>query len=296
MLEKRERVERDQHNTTTATKNKSRGKEKKMGWADEAEEELDDSMLPSYALEEKKKKSLNEEKKDPVEVEKETGGKEVSSSANDEKPKSFAALLGGGNVSNHHQKTETDEEENRDDATTKSNNNNNNTTSGNNNNSNGGGGERGDRRKKESGKKQHQQQQQGSSKQGGGKGNKGGKRGSDPSSNYNQADLHEDERGLHNDVEVRRRQLQKLKVSKSTRAKDLDTLIACVDLAEPGTGEVKRALKESIFKPLAPAYTTLIKWIGKSGNCSKALEVFECMGSVHGVEPNTYGVLGSCER
>ena len=267
-----------------------------MGWADEAEEELDDSMLPSYALEEKKKKkSSNEEEKKDVEVEKETGGKEVSSSANDDgKPKSFAALLGGGNVSNHHQKTETDEgEENRDEATTKSNNNNNNNnnnaTNSSNNNSNERGGERGDRRKKESGKKQQQQQQQqGSSKQGGGKGNKGGKRGSDPSSNYNQADLHEDERGLHNDVEVRRRQLQKLKVSKSTRAKDLDTLIACVDLAEPGTGEVKRALKESIFKPLAPAYTTLIKWVGKSGNCSKALEVFECMGSVHGVEPNTY--------
>ena len=77
-------------------------------------------------------------------------------------------------------------------------------------------------------------------------------------------------------------------MSKSTRAKDLDTLIACVDLAVPGTGEVKRALKDSIFKPLAPAYTTLIKWIGKSNNCQKALEVFECMGSVHGLEPNTY--------
>ena len=88
---KRERVERDQHNTTTATKIHIRTgkKETTMGWADEAEEELDDSMLPSYALEEKKKKSLNEEKKDPVEVEKETGGKEVSSSANDDgKPKS----------------------------------------------------------------------------------------------------------------------------------------------------------------------------------------------------------------
>ena len=65
---------------------------------------------------------------------------------------------------------------------------------------------------------------------------------------YKQSDLPEDERGLHNDVEVRRRQLQKLNVSKSTRAKDLDTLIACVDLAVPGTGEVKRALKDSIFK------------------------------------------------
>ena len=104
-----------------------------------------------------------------------------------------------------------------------------------------------------------------------GKNKSGGKKGkrADPSSNYKQSDLPEDERGLHNDVEVRRRQLQKLNVSKSTRAKDLDTLIACVDLAVPGTGEVKRALKDSIFKPLAPAYTTLIKWIGKSNNCRK---------------------------
>ena len=36
-----------------------------MGWADEAEEELDDSMLPSYALEEKKnRKSSKEEEKE----------------------------------------------------------------------------------------------------------------------------------------------------------------------------------------------------------------------------------------
>jgi hypothetical protein len=73
---------------------------------------------------------------------------------------------------------------------------------------------------------------------------------------------HGDMRGFENDVEVRRKQLAKLNVTRQTKAKDLDTLIACVDLAECGTGEVARALQTSSFKPLAPAYTTMIKWIG----------------------------------
>jgi pentatricopeptide repeat protein len=255
-------------------------KQTKMGWADEAEE-LDDSMLPSYA---EKKPSVASSSSLPVASGGGGGGddaregkKEETKATTFEKPKSFAALLGGGVGKMHQEEEEEEEEEDYDEHHGGASNN-----GGNNG---GGGGERGGK-KKDSGKKQSGGGG-GSASSKGGKGGKGGKR-ADTSSNYNQADLAEDERGLHNDVEVRRRQLQKLNVSKSTRAKDLDTLIACVDLAEPGTGEVRRALKESIFKPLAPAYTTLIKWIGKSGNCHKALEVFECMRSVHGVEPNTY--------
>jgi len=253
----------------------------KMGWADEAEE-LDDSMLPSYA---EKKPNDNGASSSSLPVASGGGGgdaregmKEETKTTTFEKPKSFAALLGGG-VRKMQQEEEEEEEEEEDYDEHHGG------ASNNGGNNGGGGGERGGK-KKDSGKKQSGGGG-GSASSKGGKGGKGGKR-ADTSSNYNQADLAEDERGLHNDVEVRRRQLQKLNVSKSTRAKDLDTLIACVDLAEPGTGEVRRALKESIFKPLAPAYTTLIKWIGKSGNCHKALEVFECMRSVHGVEPNTY--------
>ena len=228
-----------------------------MGWADDAQE-LDDSMLPSYARDGDtgKREAAKEE--------------EEGSSRREAKPKSFAALLGGG--------AETLEKKNPGDGNENSN--------ANEKNSNGGGGGGGGERGLGGGGKTNGGKKDTSS----GKNKSGGKKGkrADPSSNYKQSDLPEDERGLHNDVEVRRRQLQKLNVSKSTRAKDLDTLIACVDLAVPGTGEVKRALKDSIFKPLAPAYTTLIKWIGKSNNCQKALEVFECMGSVHGLEPNTY--------
>jgi pentatricopeptide repeat protein len=61
------------------------------------------------------------------------------------------------------------------------------------------------------------------------------------------------------------------------RPKDLDTLTVAVQWARAGTGEIAELLKDSAFKPGAPAYTTLIKVCGRNGAWEKAWELFESM-------------------
>ena len=123
-----------------------------MGWADDAQE-LDDSMLPSYARDDADgDKGKREEAK-------------KGSSRREAKPKSFAALLGGG-------------------AETFEKNGDGNENSNGNEDSNGGGERGGEEGKTNGGKKDTSS---GKNKSGGKKGKR-----ADPSSNYKQSDLPED--------------------------------------------------------------------------------------------------------
>ena len=68
-------------------------------------------------------------------------------------------------------------------------------------------------------------------------------------------------------------------------AKDLDGLIARVEYAD--VDDVERVLREAVFKPGAPAYTSVIKAMGKSSQWQKAMACYRLMTPVHGAEPNT---------
>ena len=68
-------------------------------------------------------------------------------------------------------------------------------------------------------------------------------------------------------------------------ATDLDGLIERVERAD--ASEVGRVLRESIFKPGPPAYTSVIKACGKLGQWRKALEAYRLMTALHGAKPNT---------
>ena len=68
-------------------------------------------------------------------------------------------------------------------------------------------------------------------------------------------------------------------------ATDLDGLIMRVERAE--LNDVERVLREAVFKPGPPAYTSIIKAMGKASQWHKALECYRLMMPVHGAEPNT---------
>ena len=51
--------------------------------------------------------------------------------------------------------------------------------------------------------------------------------------------------------------------------------------------ELENLLRESSFRPEAPAYTSLIKACGAKGQWQKALEAYRLMTPVHGAKPNT---------
>lgn len=69
-------------------------------------------------------------------------------------------------------------------------------------------------------------------------------------------------------------------------ARDLEDLIARVEDAEDAAA-VERVLRQSVFKPGAPAYTTVIKACGKASQWEKALKAYEMMTKLHGAKPNT---------
>ncbi|CEG02204.1 Tetratricopeptide-like helical [Ostreococcus tauri] len=68
-------------------------------------------------------------------------------------------------------------------------------------------------------------------------------------------------------------------------AVDLDSLIALIEQVDPS--EVERVLRESVFKPGPPAYTSVIKACGKIGMWQKALEAYRLMTILHRAKPNT---------
>jgi len=68
-------------------------------------------------------------------------------------------------------------------------------------------------------------------------------------------------------------------------ATDLDGLIMRVERAE--LNDVERVLREAVFIPGPPAYTSIIKAMGKASQWHKALECYRLMMPVHGADPNT---------
>jgi len=66
---------------------------------------------------------------------------------------------------------------------------------------------------------------------------------------------------------------------------DLENLIARIE--ETDVSELENLLRESSFRPEAPAYTSLIKACGAKGQWQKALEAYRLMTPVHGAKPNT---------
>jgi len=72
------------------------------------------------------------------------------------------------------------------------------------------------------------------------------------------------------------------------RAQDVDQLKAIILAAEAGTGEVARAIQDAMFTPRHNAFTSLLQLASKSRQPEKAVEIFEAMRSVAGIEPNTY--------
>ena len=65
----------------------------------------------------------------------------------------------------------------------------------------------------------------------------------------------------------------------------MENLIARIE--ETDVSELENLLRESSFRPEAPAYTSLIKACGAKGQWQKALEVYRLMTPVHGAKPNT---------
>lgn len=64
----------------------------------------------------------------------------------------------------------------------------------------------------------------------------------------------------------------------------MDSLREAVSLATAGTGEVRRAIRESTFQPRAAAFTSLIQQCARTKAWQKALEVFEAMQETPGVK------------
>ena len=67
-------------------------------------------------------------------------------------------------------------------------------------------------------------------------------------------------------------------------ATDMDSLREAVTLATAGTGEVRRAIRESTFQPRAAAFTSLIQQCARTKAWQKALEVFDAMKETPGVK------------
>ncbi|KAK9787995.1 hypothetical protein WJX73_009513 [Symbiochloris irregularis] len=69
---------------------------------------------------------------------------------------------------------------------------------------------------------------------------------------------------------------------------DMISLRAAINSAQPGTGEVERAVASATFHPQAAAFTALLHMCAKAKLWEKALEVFSAMKTHHsGVQPNT---------
>ena len=80
---------------------------------------------------------------------------------------------------------------------------------------------------------------------------------------------------------------------------DMDTLKAAIQAATPDSGEVRKAIQSSTFKPRERAFTRLINMCGRQKESRKALEVFAAMCESRGGRPNTYtysALISACSH
>jgi len=72
---------------------------------------------------------------------------------------------------------------------------------------------------------------------------------------------------------------------KASAVEELKALILACDV---GKGEVARHIEEAQFTPRHNAFTSLLQLASKSRQPEKAVEIFEAMQSIAGIEPNTF--------
>lgn len=80
---------------------------------------------------------------------------------------------------------------------------------------------------------------------------------------------------------------------------DMNTLKVAIQVAKPGTGEVRKVIEACTFRPRERAFTRLINMCGRQKEAAKALEVFEVMRYSRSVRPNTYtysALISACSN